>query len=94
MIRLNLFGDHRPSSFRANRIEQSCGLIGYCPAAHGPAVLGTPDHTVGRLVETVAVGDDLDHASHGILDIYTGQPRSKNAIPPVTEVAGFLAENL
>jgi hypothetical protein len=49
---------------------------------------------VGGLVETVAVDDDLDRASHGILDIYTGQARSKNGIPPATEVAGFLAENL
>lgn len=63
-------------------------------AEDGPAVLGTPDHRVGRLVETVAMSDDLNHASHGILDIYTGLARSRIAIPPATEVAGFLAENL
>src|SRR5205807_10025542 len=42
------------------------------------------------LVEAVPVNQQIDHASYGCLYIHTGQVL--DAIPPLTEVRGFLAE--
>src|SRR6266404_2975575 len=44
------------------------------------------------LVEAVPVNPQIDHASYGCLYIHTGQVL--DAIPPLTEVRGFLAEIL
>src|SRR5437016_5275513 len=44
------------------------------------------------LVEAVPVNQQIDHASYGCLYIHTGQ--ASDAIPPLTEVGGFLAETL
>jgi hypothetical protein len=47
---------------------------------------------VGRLIDAITVCHDANHVSHGILFMYTGQ--ATDAIPPLTEVRGFLAETL
>src|SRR5882762_3596576 len=52
------------------------------------------EHACGAncLVEAVPVNQQIDHVSYGYLYIHTGQ--ASDAIPPLTEVRGFLAETL
>jgi hypothetical protein len=45
---------------------------------------------VCRLIDTIPIGDNIYHATHGSMNC----PAKQAAIPPATEVAGFLAGSL
>jgi len=94
VVGLHFLRDHRPAALGANPIEHRSGCFGHLPGQDPAAILRTPDHMVGGLVEAITIRDDIVHVSHGILDIRTVQAQCTSAIPPATEVAGFLAETL
>src|SRR6266403_261205 len=50
------------------------------------------EHLDDRLVNAVPVSHQINHVSHSYLYIHTGQ--ALDAIPPLTDVTGFLAETL
>lgn len=90
VIRLNLLGDHRPAPLHANRVQHCPSFLSNRSGQHIAPILRTPDHMVGSLIDAITVCDDIDHASqfipHGAL--------RATAIPPLTQVRGFLAEIL
>src|SRR5438270_628249 len=90
VIGLDLLGDHRPAAFATDRLKQRAHFSGDRARQHVTPVPRTPDHMVGRLVEAIPVGHQINHVSYGYLYIHTGQ--ASDAIPPLTEVRGFLAE--
>src|SRR5438876_906933 len=92
VIGLDLLGDHRPAAFVTDRLQQRAHFSGDRARQRVTPVFRTPDHMVGRLVEAIPVGHQINHVSHGYMYIHTGQ--ASDAIPPLTEVRGFLAETL
>ncbi len=90
VVRLNLLGDHRPISFRANRIQHRSHFLGHRSRQHVDPILRAPYHMVCGLVNTIAIGDNA---------LLVGKTTSRvafraTAIPPAIEIAGFLAGTL
>jgi len=90
VVGLNLFGDHRPATLRANRIQHRLHFFCHQPRQYIMPILRTPDHMIRRLIDAVPVVDYVNHAAY-----YTphGALRA-SAIPLTTQVAGFLTEDL
>ena len=90
VVRLDLLGHDQPFAFRANRIQRLLNRVRHLAGQYVASILWAPDHMVGRLVDAVAVGNDINHSPHGSKPGLLRKP----AIPPPTEVGSFLAEIL
>jgi hypothetical protein len=90
MVGLNFFCHYRPTPFRTNPIKHLPHLFDHRARPHLPPLLGTRDHMVGRLIYSVPI---CNHSNH-ICDVYHHGAVRAPAIPPLTEVRGFLASIL
>jgi len=90
VVGLNLLGDHRPATLRANCIQHHRHFLCHRPSQHISPILRTLNHMVCGLIDTVPVLNYIDHVAY-----YTPHGAHRvTAIPPATQVAGFLAEGL
>ena len=83
-------GNHRPSTFHADRIQHRFSLFCYNFGQYVMPALQAPDRRVCRLTDTIAIRDDIDHARKRTLHGALHAP----AISPATEIASFLARSL
>ncbi len=90
VVRLNLLGDHRPISFRANRIQHRSHFLGHRSRQHVDPILRAAYHMVCGLVNTIAIGDNSLH----IWNPTSHVSFPATAIPPAIQIAGFLPGTL